>query len=904
MQRTTIVLIWLIASLVLSACGLNNPLPSGPANSSDGGVVTIGFATDEYQRQVYEPLIETFHTENPNIRVQLISIDELRQTHPNEPSSQEELIRQILSAADTAALTYIDPATIDSGYLFDLVPLMEADPTFDQDDLYPLALTMSRREQAIYSLPHILPIQFYSYNQDLWDTHNLPAPTPDWTWDDALAVAEQLATRRGDQVETYGMVGWELGILTLINELSKAGVDVLRTPAEQVRLDEPAIAAALERVIALGDAGVIYRPPRDAEGDSANSDDFQKIILDGRAGIWSADLLYYSPEQTVPSFTVGTAAFPNVTSFPLPLLFGGSQGYVISRGTAHPQESWRWIEFLSRQNLDQSFNNPAQITTAPARKSVAEASGYWEQLDPEKTSIVQTFLEQPAPAFPVSLFSQQVSVFEPLITALEAAQGGKPIDEALQEAQAQLDERIAEVALTPEPTPDTRPIVVATQVPNVAPAGATVVRFSGFGLDNSIFRPVAREFNQSNTENVFVEVVDPEPSDEGYTLTSIAATSDCFIGFGGPLQEEITATLDLQPLLDADAGFDSADYPAAFLEPFRQGNGLYGLPFLVNLNMLHYNQTAFDAAGLAYPTIDWTPDDFLNAAQQLTSGTGADKQYGYGTPGMNSEDIRFFLDRFGAELTLGEDTAIRPNFTDPQVLAALNYYVDLLRTYSPHTKIDGYRDEMSESNPADELIYQGKLGMWFDFSYGFSMGGEEDFVLAVAPLPIGDTPLTPNDFNIQGMHISATTEQPQACWSWLKHLSSNTSAISSYYGNSFPARTSVATSEAFLAQAEVGAAEVFIAYSQALERAPRTTESPNSTWRGDIDYYWFYYALDQALQGEADLEQALAEAQTITEDYLACVRNETEAYVCATQLDPDYKGFNQPLEGEPVPISE
>jgi hypothetical protein len=73
-------------------------------------------------------------------------------------------------------------------------------------------------------------------------------------------------------------------------------------------------------------------------------------------------------------------------------------------------------------------------------------------------------------------------------------------------------------------------------------------------------------------------------------------------------------------------------------------------------------------------------------------------------------------------------------------------------------------------------------------------------------------------------------------------------------------------------------------------------------WRGNIDYYWFYRALDQVLQGEADLEQAMAAAQVTTEDYLACLRNDTEAYVCATQVDPEYDGVNQAApEAAPLP---
>jgi hypothetical protein len=188
--------------------------------------------------------------------------------------------------------------------------------------------------------------------------------------------------------------------------------------------------------------------------------------------------------------------------------------------------------------------------------------------------------------------------------------------------------------------------------------------------------------------------------------------------------------------------------------------------------------------------------------------------------------------------------------------------------------------------------------MWFDFSFGIEFGGDPGFVHAVAPLPIGDRPLTASDFNVSGLHINAATEQPEACWTWMKYLSGQVFEMH----NQFPARISVATSEEFLSQAEVGAAEVFAAYREALQETPRETTGSMVPWRGNIDYYWFYRALDQVLQGEADLEHAMAAAQVTTEDYLACLRNDTEAYVCATQVDPEYDGVNQAApEAAPLP---
>ncbi|MCG8347451.1 MAG: hypothetical protein MI924_06680, partial [Chloroflexales bacterium] len=60
-----------------------------------------------------------------------------------------------------------------------------------------------------------------------------------------------------------------------------------------------------------------------------------------------------------------------------------------------------------------------------------------------------------------------------------------------------------------------------------------------------------------------------------------------------------------------------------------------------------------------------------------------------------------------------------------------------------------------------------------------------------------------------------------------------------------------------------------------------------------LDYYWFFRAVDRALQG-GDLEQELADAQDLTEQHLACVRSGAPAGVCARQVAPDYQGFAEP----------
>ncbi|PYO96111.1 MAG: hypothetical protein DMD60_11595 [Gemmatimonadetes bacterium] len=88
--------------------------------------------------------------------------------------------------------------------------------------------------------------------------------------------------------------------------------------------------------------------------------------------------------------------------------------------------------------------------------------------------------------------------------------------------------------------------------------------------------------------------------------------------------------LDLAPYL-ARVGVDLARYDPEVLAIFRRGQALYALPRGYAPVMVAYNRDLLDRAGIAYPTEDWTWDDFLRTARRLTrdrDGDGRIDQWG------------------------------------------------------------------------------------------------------------------------------------------------------------------------------------------------------------------------------------------------------------------------------------
>ncbi|HXF63960.1 MAG TPA: sugar ABC transporter substrate-binding protein [Caldilineaceae bacterium] len=80
--------------------------------------------------------------------------------------------------------------------------------------------------------------------------------------------------------------------------------------------------------------------------------------------------------------------------------------------------------------------------------------------------------------------------------------------------------------------------------------------------------------------------------------------------------------LDLTPYIDlyqSEVGKDISEiyFPAA-LDIFSRDDKLFAIPYYVDPSIMWINKGLFDEAGLAYPSAEWTWDEFLNLARQLT----------------------------------------------------------------------------------------------------------------------------------------------------------------------------------------------------------------------------------------------------------------------------------------------
>lgn len=86
--------------------------------------------------------------------------------------------------------------------------------------------------------------------------------------------------------------------------------------------------------------------------------------------------------------------------------------------------------------------------------------------------------------------------------------------------------------------------------------------------------------------------------------------------------------------------------------------------------LMFYSKPVFDAAGVAYPTNDWTMDDFIEIAEKLTSGEGVNKVFGAWANGSWFRDIHYIRATGKQEF----DTIVNPKkatFNQPEIVEAI-----------------------------------------------------------------------------------------------------------------------------------------------------------------------------------------------------------------------------------------
>lgn len=97
------------------------------------------------------------------------------------------------------------------------------------------------------------------------------------------------------------------------------------------------------------------------------------------------------------------------------------------------------------------------------------------------------------------------------------------------------------------------------------------------------------------------------------TADVVLVTSDHF----NPQANRSHAVVELKQYTDFDKSLNADDFYPALWQSFQWDNAIWALPLSGQFGVLSYDPAAFDQAGVAYPTDNWTLDQLAEAARKL-----------------------------------------------------------------------------------------------------------------------------------------------------------------------------------------------------------------------------------------------------------------------------------------------
>lgn len=221
------------------------------------------------------------------------------------------------------------------------------------------------------------------------------------------------------------------------------------------------------------------------------------------------------------------------------------------------------------------------------------------------------------------------------------------------------------------------------------------------------------------------------PNKEYFTKLQTAVTGgsgpDVF-WMNGPNFQLYAANGVIAPL--DDAGIDAADYPQALIDLYTFDSKLYGAPKDFDTVALWYNKELFDAAGVAYPTAEWTWKDMQDAAAKLTNKSAG--TYGIVASQYGQENYYDSIAQAGGEVISADGKTA--GFDTPDALKGIELWTDMIAAGSSPDAA-----QMTDTAPEDFFL-SGRAAMFQNGSWAaVAYAGNPDIAdkVNVAPLPHG-----------------------------------------------------------------------------------------------------------------------------------------------------------------------
>lgn len=289
-------------------------------------------------------------------------------------------------------------------------------------------------------------------------------------------------------------------------------------------------------------------------------------------------------------------------------------------------------------------------------------------------------------------------------------------------------------------------------------------------------------------------------------------------------------------------------YPS-LLEVFTIDGTLYCPPKDFSTMALQYNIDAFDAAGLEYPTADWTWDDLRAAAEALTT----DDQVGLVVPPELPRILPFIYQNGGS--VLSEDGS-EVTFNSEETVGAIDFLLGMIEDGIAAAPAD------VDAGWGGEALGKATVAMAMEGNWviQFMEDSYPDVNYGVTELPAGPAGEATMAFTVC-YGVSANSENPEAAWSLVNFLTNEAGALAVAEGGFGVMPTRESAAEAWLA----ARGEEFAPFVAGAEYAQR--------WQLPVGFGEFTDAFNNAFRegvaGNLVAEEVVEDATEVAEEVLS-----------------------------------
>ncbi|MGC8778100.1 MAG: ABC transporter substrate-binding protein [Candidatus Caldatribacteriaceae bacterium] len=260
----------------------------------------------------------------------------------------------------------------------------------------------------------------------------------------------------------------------------------------------------------------------------------------------------------------------------------------------------------------------------------------------------------------------------------------------------------------------------------------TVIKYAHWNALPSDPYNYVKAFEEKNPDIKveFMQIPEAEYSQKMRSMAMTGTAPDALCLWEADLADFVRAgwVLSLDDYVKQSTELSLDDFIPAVTQLMKLQGSLYGLPWCFATEIMYYNKDLFDKAGVAYPSKDWTWENFEDAAKKLTVESDG-KVVQWGCDAIGFQGLWYSLAGTFGDKIVDEQGRFSMGSGTREFL---NRWFDLTN----NAKVVAAPQVTTSGVVSADLFMAGKAAMAFNGSWMTSVYKDiKDFAWDIAPIP-------------------------------------------------------------------------------------------------------------------------------------------------------------------------